>query len=417
MDREKLARDILYHIRLGEDSNVEFKSVEFDGRAIVEPNKEKMAHELAAFANGKGGRLIVGVEDKTRAVIGIEPGFVSKTEEWLVNISQQTIHPPVDIDTYLVEVPNAGGELKTLIVVDIPRSIMVHSSAGRYYRRIGSTKQEMKPDMLARLFQQRSQSRLIRFDEQSVYGTTHADIDKSLKQRFLKADTPETQQLKKLHLLAEDDEAALSVTGVLLLTAEPTQWLPNAFIQCVAYSGVERNANYQLDAQDYIAPLNEQIEGAFHFVKRNMRTEAIKDTGRFDIPQYNLLAIYESIVNAVAHRDYSVAGSKIRVHMFADRIEIFSPGELPNSLTIEGLAENTVTRNETIVNLLSRYYQANEIAGRRALIERRGEGIPIILSKSYELSGVMPEFRLVSERELMLTIYAASKEKNGLINL
>lgn len=118
-------------------------------------------------------------------------------------------------------------------------------------------------------------------------------------------------------------------------------------------------------------------------------------------------------MNAVVHRDYSVAGSKVRIHMFSDRIEIFSPGELPNSLTIEGLAENTVTRNEAIVNLLSRYYQANEVVGRRALIERRGEGIPIILSKSYELSGVMPEYRLISERELLLTICAASKEKNG----
>lgn len=415
MDREKLTRDILYYIRLGEDSSIEFKSVRFENGAIIEPNKDKMAHELAAFANGKGGRLIVGVEDKTRTVIGIASELVSKTEEWLVNISQQSIHPPVDIDTHLVEIPNAEGELKTLIVVDIARSIMVHSSAGRYYRRIGSTKQEMKPEVLARLFQQRSQSRLIRFDEQSVYGTTLADIDKSLKQRFLKADTPETQQLKKLHLLAEDDETALSVTGVLLLTQGPTQWLPNAFIQCVAYSGVERNAHYQLDAQDFTGPLNQQIEDAFHFIKRNMRTEAIKDTGRFDIPQYNLLAIYEAIVNAVAHRDYSVAGSKVRIHMFSDRMEIFSPGELPNSLTIEGLAENTVTRNETIVNLLSRYFQANEIAGRRALIERRGEGIPLILSKSYELSGVMPEYRLISERELLLTIYAASKEKNGLI--
>lgn len=415
MDREKLTRDILYYIRLGEDSSIEFKSVRFENGAIIEPNKDKMAHELAAFANGKGGRLIVGVEDKTRTVIGIASELVSKTEEWLVNISQQSIHPPVDIDTHLVEIPNAEGELKTLIVVDIARSIMVHSSAGRYYRRIRSTKQEMKPEVLARLFQQRSQSRLIRFDEQSVYGTTLADIDKSLKQRFLKADTPETKQLKKLHLFAEDDETALSVTGVLLLTQEPTQWLPNAFIQCVAYSGVERNAHYQLDAQDFTGPLNQQIEDAFHFIKRNMRTEAIKDTGRFDIPQYNLLAIYEAIVNAVAHRDYSVAGSKVRIHMFSDRMEIFSPGELPNSLTIEGLAENTVTRNETIVNLLSRYYQANEIAGRRALIERRGEGIPLILSKSYELSGVMPEYRLISERELLLTIYAASKEKNGLI--
>jgi len=419
MDREKLARDILYYIRLGEDSSIEFKSVRFEGNSIVEPNKEKIAHELAAFANGKGGRLIVGVEDKTRAVVGVEPELVSKTEEWLVNISQQSIHPPVDIGTHLVQIPNAEGELKTLIVVDIQRSIMVHSSAGRYYQRVGSTKQEMKPEVLARLFQQRSQSRLIRFDEIAVPRTSLAEIDASLKQRFLKTETPERDQLYKLHLTAngDDDETNLSVTGVLLLTADPSQWLRNAYIQCVAYIGSERYAEHQLDAADYTGPLDQQINGAFEFVRKNMRIEAVKRPGRIDIPQYHLGAIYEAIVNAVAHRDYSITGSKIRVHMFADRIEIFTPGALPNSLTIDGLMENTVTRNETIVNLLSRYYQANPTAGKQALIERRGEGVPTIIGESQKLSLQLPEYRMSSDQELLLTIYAANKEKNGLTDL
>lgn len=417
MDREKLTRDILYYIRLGEDSSIEFKSVRFENGAIVEPNKDKMAHELAAFANGKGGRLIVGVEDKTREVIGIAPEMVSKTEAWLVNISQQSIHPPVDIDTHILEIPNAEGELRTVIVVDISRSIMVHSSAGRYYQRVGSTKQEMKPEVLARLFQQRSQSRLIRFDELAVPRTSIADIDVSLKLRFLKAETPEREQLHKLHLTANNDEGDinLSVTGVLLLTPDPTQWLRNAYIQCVFYSGTERYAEHQLDAADFTGPLDQQINGAFEFVRKNMRIEAVKRPGRIDIPQYHLGAIYEAIVNAAAHRDYSITGSKIRVHMFTDRIEIFTPGALPNSLTIDGLMENTVTRNETIVNLLSRYYQANPTAGKQALIERRGEGVPTIIGESQKLSLQLPEYRMSSEQELLLTIYAASKEKNGLI--
>ncbi len=411
MDREKLVKDLLFHIRLGEDSSIEFKAVTYDGSRPKEPNREKMAHEIAAFANGQGGRVILGVTDRTREVVGIDDDKVAKTEEWIVNISQNSINPPVRLDTHLVQLPNQQGDLKTVICVDISRSISVHQSAGRYYQRVGSTKQEMKPEVLARLFQQRSQARLIRFDESMVPGTALADIDSTLKQRFLKPNTPEREQLFKLHLTARDDyEEGLSVCGVMLLTPDPTQWLTNAYVQCVFYSGTERDAKDQLDAQDYTGPVDQQINGALDFVKRNMRVEARKELGRIDIPQYDLGAVFEAVVNAVAHRDYSMTGRRIRLHMFADRLELYTPGQLANSLTIDGLMENTVTRNEALVNLLSRYYQAREEAGRQALIERRGEGVPKIVNRSLELSGKEPQYRLIDDSELLLTLYAASKE-------
>jgi ATP-dependent DNA helicase RecG len=410
MDREKLTKDLLFHIRLGEDSSIEFKTVQFEGNKPVSPNKDKMAHEIAAFANGQGGSILLGVDDKTRNVLGIEDALVAKAEEWIVTISQQKIEPPVRLDTRLLQLPDREGNNKTVIYVNIPRSIMVHNSAGRYYQRVGSTKQEMKPEVLARLFQQRSQSRLIRFDETMVPGTDTNDIDKELKKRFLKPNTPEQDQFHKLHLTANyDGSTGLSVTGVLLLTPDPTEWLSNAYIQCVAYSGTERDAADQLDAADFTGALEQQINGAFEFVRKNMRIEATKAVGRIDIPQYHLGAIFEAVVNAVAHRDYSMTGRKIRLHLYADRLELSTPGALPNSLTLDGLMENTVTRNETIVNLLSRYYNAREEAGRQAIIERRGEGVPKIINESKRLSGKEPEYRLIDDNELLLIIYAATK--------
>jgi len=426
ISREQLAKDLLYYVRLGEDSSIEFKAVLFDeakskgnrpqSNRPTAPDKDKMAHEIAAFANGMGGRLVLGVDDKTRDVSGIHEDKVSATEEWIVTISQQKIDPPVRLHTRLVQLPNRAGDLKTVICVDIPRSISVHQSSGRYYQRVGSTKQEMRPDVLARLFQQRSQSRLIRFDETLVTDTSLENIDSGLKQRFLRAGTPEHQQFRKLHLSAEDDFApadsperwGLSLCGVLLLTATPTAWLSNAYIQCVAYSGTQRDANDQLDAQDQTGPLDQQINAAFDFVRRNMRTAATKQIGRVDIPQYDLGAVFEAIVNAVAHRDYSMTGRRIRLHMFANRLELFSPGALPNSLSLDGLMENTVTRNEALVSLLSRYYNAREEAGRQALIERRGEGVPKIINNSTQLSGREPLYELIDD-ELKLTLWAASK--------
>jgi len=376
-----------------------------------------MALELVAFANAQGGRLLLGVENKARKVTGIPTDKASLVEEWLVNISQQGVKPAMTIHTNLLQIPDENGDLKTVVYAEVPRSIMVHSAGGRYYQRVGSTKRELSQESLARLFQQRSQSRIIRFDENAVYNSSLADIDNSLKTRFLKPNIPEREQLHKLHLLAknDNDEDCLSITGVLFLVDDVTPFLPSAYVQCVAYKGDVRHAQDQLDAQDFTGPLDQQIQGAFDFVNKNMRIEAVKVVGRMDIPQYHLGAVYEALVNAIAHRDYSMPGSRIRVHMFVDHMVISSPGELANSLTIDSLSENTVTRNETIVNLLSRYYHADTVAERQSLIERRGEGVPTILRESEKLSTLRPEYRLISNRELQLTLYAASRDRNGLV--
>ncbi|HCP03058.1 MAG TPA: transcriptional regulator, partial [Pseudomonas sp.] len=186
MTKTDLARELLFHIRLGEDSSIEFNQVVCEGTRIVGPHKDKMALEIAAFANSQGGRIVLGVDDKTREVLGIADEHVARVEEWVVTLSQQAINPPVPLHTRLLQLPDRAGVPKTVIYVEIPRSIMVHASNGRYYQRVGSTKQEMKPEVLMRLFQQRSQSRLIRFDETRVPGTTLQDIDRNLLKRFLR---------------------------------------------------------------------------------------------------------------------------------------------------------------------------------------------------------------------------------------
>ena len=286
-----------------------------------------------------------------------------------------------------------------------------------YSHRVGSSKRIMSAELLARLFQQRSMARLIRFDEQLLPGSSREAIDPELKARFLRGDLPETLQLKKLYLLREDEnhQLCLTVTGALLLTRRPADLISSAIVQCVAYSGTERNAEYQVDAQDCDGPLDEQIQQAFNFVKRNMRVEAVKRPGRIDIPQYDLGAVYEAVVNAVAHRDYAMHGARIRLHLFSDRLEISTPGGLPNSLTVDSMDANSISRNETLVNLLSRYYPADPSTRRQNMIERRGEGVPTIISASERLSLRRPLYQQTDNTELKLTIYAASRARNGLL--
>ncbi|MFP4032527.1 MAG: ATP-binding protein [Desulfococcaceae bacterium] len=276
-----------------------------------------------------------------------------------------------------------------------------------------------------RLGQQRSQTRIIRFDEQPVVPAPLEALDSALCERFR---TPRTRDegldfLQKLGMVARDAEGAFrpTVTGILMGCRKPRDWMPNAFVQAVAYRGTSpasgptvggESLPYQLDARDISGPLDEQVRESCRFVARNMKVAAVKNLGRRDIPQYDLTAVFEALINAVAHRDYAIYGSKIRLRMFADRLEISSPGSLPNTMTIGSLVYRQSARNETLTSLLAKCPVPTDIewvnTDRRTLMDKRGEGIRIILENSERLSGREPVFRLIDDAELLLTIFAAT---------
>jgi predicted HTH transcriptional regulator len=158
-----------------------------------------------------------------------------------------------------------------------------------------------------------------------------------------------------------------------------------------------------------VGPVDTQIDGATEFVDRFMLKPARKPAGRQDYPQYDIGAVHEAIVNAVAHRDYSISGSKIRLFLFADRLELYSPGGLPNTLTVETMPFRVFTRNQLLVNFLSK--MKSRRTG-RAFLESRGEGVRRILQASEVHSGRRPVYELFGE-ELRLTIWAKASPHEG----
>ena len=216
--------------------------------------------------------------------------------------------------------------------------------------------------------------------------------------------------LRNLRLLAQDENGVdrATVAGVLLCARAPQEWLPHAAIVATCYRGQDR-ASGQLDAQEIGGPLPEQVSDAVKFVVRNMRVAARKLPEREDVPQYSRAAIFEAVVNAVAHRDYSIASRRIRLSMFKGRLEIDSPGSLPNGMTIEGMDATQATRNEVIASVFGRI-PIGDIPGanhRRYLMERRGDGVAIILQETREATGVLPQYRVVNGSVLVLSIPAA----------
>jgi len=225
MDREKLLRELLKQIRLGEDSQYEFKQVVMTGQKVKGPTQKDIANEMAAFANAKGGAIVLGISNN-REVSGIATEHLDAVQAMLTRASQDSIEPPLFIYTRLIEIPDRAGEMKPVIYVRIDKSLYVHSSNGRYFHRVSESKKEMSTDYLARLMMQRSQARMIWFDEQAVPNTDASDLDNSLIKRFIRGSQPVGGQLRKLKLVVEDEEAneRLSVAAVLMATADPRQW-------------------------------------------------------------------------------------------------------------------------------------------------------------------------------------------------
>lgn len=409
---------LLEKIRLGEDSFLELKEMRFAGERVAAPHRDGLADELAALANSRGGVCVLGVDDR-RHVIGIPLERLDRAEQFVRELCLDSVTPPLAPVIERRRLPTAAGELVPVLKVEVPRSLFVHKSPGGYLHRVGSAKREMAPEFLARLFQQRSQVGMIRFDEQVVPRATLDDLDAPLWQRFV---TPRTRDdrdslLFKLAMARPDDAGTLrpTVAGVLMGSSDPRPWLPNAFIQAVAYRDTAARPRgdewYQIDAADLVGPLDRQVLAACQFVRKNMRVAASKGEGRRDLPQFDLTAVFEAVVNAVAHRDYSLAGSKIRLRLFADRLELYSPGGIANTMTIASLPYRQAARNEAITSLLARCPIPSAEAAltdRSAMMDRRGEGVQIILERTEKLSGLTPVYRLIDESELLLVIYAAS---------
>ena len=399
--------DIARRLHLGEDSRWEFKQIAFRGDQPIEPRSRDLADELAAFANAGGGVMLCGVTDAGE-VQGLTRVQLDGLERMLVEVSTDTIKPAIQIATYRLEIDG-----KALLAVEVESGYALHDSPGGSYRRVGSSKRAMTSDERLRLSQRRAQSRFLWFDKQPVPDTGFHTLDESIWKPLLSAEgraDPETA-LEKLALLTEDDRGVTraTVAGVLLCSAAPHEWLPNACITATLYAGSDR-ASGQLDAQTVVGPLPRQVADAIVFAIRNMRVGAYKDPARMDLPQYSVEALFEALVNAVAHRDYSMRGSRIRLSMFADRLEIDSPGGLPNNLTIDAMEARQSTRNEAIASVLGRV-PVGDIPGsgqRRYFMERRGDGVPIIVRETRALCGRSPSYRLLGDSNLFLDIPAAT---------
>ena len=361
--------DLIELIRNGESSGVEFK------RADIRP--ERLATEIAALLNLEGGHILLGVEDDG-SVSGLthEP---RKVEEWVMETARTHILPATIPYWETVD----WGEEKIVGIVSLPSDApdkpykAKRSSAWVTFVRVGSTSREASRDEEGRLYQS---ARIMRYDIKPVLETGLEELDLDRIENYFrviqKRDVPAAQNteewrrvLVSIDILAEAAGTTVgTVAGLLLFGKNPNRRLPQSGITAAAFPETEKDYN-TVDEELIRGPLVSMlsvkkhvvdkgvIERAVDFVARNMGSVAWLDGGRRrrkkSLPS---AAVREAIVNAVAHRDYTLTGTDIEVSLYRDRLEVISPGRLPNGVTVEKMKEGLrAARNELLKETLRDY--------------------------------------------------------------
>ena len=367
-------------------------------------NTEELAGELVAFANADGGVVFLGVDDSGVAR-GIPPERWDSVEHWLLNVATYNCDPPIRRVVRKALLPDDQEGEHRVLLVGVPRGLYVHrTSGGRYYTRVGSTKRDLSPPELARLFQQRGREYV--FDEQPVLAATVEDLNRNRLEAFFgrSPTIPWLDLLRNTRVTFQDEDGVdrPTVAGLLAFATEPTEFLASGSIEAACYRGTRLSSDDPVHAERLAGPVSDQIDTGIAFVARFMQSSRAKGPSTEAVAAYDLDVVDEAIVNAVAHRDYAIAGSKIRLFLFADRLELYSPGNLPNTITIEDMAYRTFTRNQLLVSFLSRL--RSKRTG-QVFLESRGEGVRKILEDGEAYSGRRPEYELFGA-EFRLTLWA-----------
>ena len=395
-------------IALGADTSLELMEVRFRRNKLVAPRRNSIADELAAFGNAGGGQMVLGITDD-RQPQNLDSLQLDALGDVVREVCVDNIKPPLNYQMFRVGTQSGYGAL----VIDIHEGVDVHQSPGGYFRREGDSKRRMGSAKIHKLLFARGQSDDVSTDTRVIPDSAVHSLSPSHWRRYVSSRLSEPTEvaLSKLRFARTDSQGVLRATlaGVLLASDDPRKWIPNAWIQAVCYRVDRQDSSLQLDASDISGPLDQQIRDAVRFVVRNRRVAAYKDLGRTDIPQFSARAVFEAVVNAVVHRDYAVHGSRIRLFMFDDRLELYSPGGLCNSMSTEDLRNSQFTRNELLASRLGQCAVGDVpgSGGRQYFIERRGEGIGVIQDETFALAGQYPIFELIGERELKVVLPAA----------
>ena len=334
-------------IERGEDGQHQFKA------GVT--NVNALAAEMVAFSNSAGGMILIGVQDDA-AFAGLTRDDMNRLNQLVSNAASQSVRPPVNPQTQNIATDNG-----LVMVVEIPKGISkpYMDNNGLIWIKSGADKRKVTArEEIQRMYQAAG---LVHGDEIPAKGLGINSLDKEYFDTFLKKhfntslddlDIPLETLLENMNLMRD---GVFNVAGALLFTRNPSFYLPVFVVKAVSFPGMDTNARTYRDSQDMEGKMLNVFRDSLSFVNRNIHHvqagQSVNSLGELEVP---LVVFEELITNALIHRDYFVSAT-IRLFIFPDRIEIISPGHLPNNLTVAKIKlGNSNIRNPILVSFASR---------------------------------------------------------------
>jgi ATP-dependent DNA helicase RecG len=351
---------------------------------LAQPDIDRLAETLIAFANGDGGTLIVGVDGHGKPIGRLYPEDV----EIALRTAETRCRPPIHTGWEQIDLMGTA-----VVAVRVARSSELHSlSDGRVLIRMGNENRPLGGDAIRQLAATKSSGD---FELETVPGATRADLDDEVIQEYI--DKREERQRKRIAVPIDDvlrDLGALdldgkpTVAGLLLFGRMPQQFVPQSGLVFVKFIGTEPRGEGGLPGygrrEEINGPLARVIESAWEVVWEEMHVGAVvKGLEREERTEYPPFAVREALVNSVCHRDYRVKGRRIEIRMFADRMEVISPGGLPGFITVDNLVEEHFSRNPRLVAGLFHW----------GYIEELGLGIDRMIEEMTQAGHNPPQFK------------------------
>jgi len=346
------ASELLDIINSGENSRVQFKE-KID-------NDDSIAAEMIAFSNTKGGIILFGVEDKKGTVHGLDYQQLQAYNNRIATIANDKIKPQIFLYSEVVSIPDGDGEKKILVVqVSEGTGKPYKDNNGAIWIKQGSDKRRLTDNNeQIRLFQQ---SGILYVDEMIVPQTSIDDVKFSEVEEYIKSirkrgfeDSIEITEilLTNLSILRE---GRLTLGGLLFFAKYPQKYRPAFCVKAISFFGNTVGGTDYRCSQDIDGTIPKIFEESMRFFTTNLlhvqAGQNFNSVGKLEVSQ---IALEELLQNALIHRDYS-KNSPVRIMIFDNRIEIVSPGSLPNSLTIENIKlGNAVVRNNLMTSYCSK---------------------------------------------------------------
>ena len=386
-------------VKQGPRQSVEFRS----DLPVRENDILNLARTMVSFANTNDGLIVIGADPKEKAIVGVDINNAESIEKDIIKIGQDRCSPPVIPE---VAIRKIGRKNIIAVSVNAGKGKPYYAEGHCYIKDSQHVRIATSDEIQSMASGQKLVKKPVGGDNLPVENATYDDLDPAKIEDYIEKrkkkfksekDISTNILLENIGILIRSQGTSIpSIAGLLLFGKDPQRFLWSSSVNMAKFKGTDKGGSI-IDRKELRATIPEMIDEAQQFVVRHMKLSGMfEGLKRLDLPEYPLVAVREAVANAIVHRDYNFKEACIRIFMFDDRIEIYTPGGLPGPVTVENMEYTQYSRNKIIVEALLLM---------EGYIEKLGTGVRRIKKAAQESGLREPQF-IETGVDFILTLFA-----------